>query len=86
MPALIGPLVAAARQAAGMTQTGLGEAAGVPQSHVAAIEGGRANPSTEMLARLGHALGVDPGALLPDLERIRSEFGADLAGLQKSGG
>jgi transcriptional regulator with XRE-family HTH domain len=47
-----GSLVWMARTGAGLTQRELAEAAGVPQSTVAAIEAGRRQPSLPLLERI----------------------------------
>lgn len=47
------------RLAAGLSQTILAERAGSTQPYIARIEAGSADPSTDMLARIANALGVD---------------------------
>jgi ribosome-binding protein aMBF1 (putative translation factor) len=46
------------RTAAGLTQSELAQRMGTTQSAIARLEGGGANPSTELLQRLGVALDV----------------------------
>lgn len=46
------------RLAAGLSQAGLAARAGLTQSHVALIEGGRNDPTTGTVAKLALALGV----------------------------
>ena len=46
------------RLAAGLSQAGLAARAGLTQSHVALIEGGRNDPTTGTVAKLARALGV----------------------------
>jgi transcriptional regulator with XRE-family HTH domain len=55
-----------ARQALGISQEELAERAGIDLSYESRIERGRANPSVEVLARLGEALGVKAAELLAD--------------------
>lgn len=47
------------RLAAGLSQAGLAARAGLTQSHVALIEGGRNDPTTGTIAKLARALGVN---------------------------
>ena len=51
------------RQAAGLTQTELGERAGL--SHVPQLEQGRSEPTWPVALKLAEALGVDVGAFVP---------------------
>lgn len=53
-----------ARQALGISQEELSERAGIDLSYGSRIERGKANPSIEVLAKLGEALGVSAAALL----------------------
>jgi len=48
-----------ARLAAGMSQTQLAERVGTSQSHIAKIELGRTDPSTDLIARIAQALDTD---------------------------
>lgn len=54
----LGEQIASLRAGAGMTQTQLAAAAGVPQPEVSRIERGAGNPTRETLARLASALGA----------------------------
>ena len=54
----LGEFVYDLRTAAGLTQAELAERMGTTQSAIARLEGGGTNPSAELLARLGNALGV----------------------------
>ena len=47
------------REDAGRSQRSVARAAGVTQAHLSAIEAGEAEPSLEVLGRLGSALGAD---------------------------
>lgn len=49
----------ALRLAAGLSQVQLAERAETTQSHIARIEAGKNDPSTEMVVRIARALGVD---------------------------
>lgn len=80
---VLGIEIARARARSGLTQQALATALGLRQSNVAALESGASGLSVEMLVKVAHALEVDPGALLPSLDRIRAEFGDDLADLRK---
>jgi molybdate-binding protein/DNA-binding XRE family transcriptional regulator len=59
------------RQAAGLSQEALGQAAGISRQAYAAVEGGSAVPSTEVALRLARALGttVEQLFLLPEAAR-----------------
>jgi transcriptional regulator with XRE-family HTH domain len=56
--------IRAARQAAGLTQQALADAAGLTQGHVAKFESGRNCPPLRTLRRLAEALGVTAAALV----------------------
>ena len=66
----LGPALAAnvrrRRDAAGLSLAELADAAGIAKGSVAAIEGGRANPTVETISALARALGCTPGDLLTD--------------------
>lgn len=53
----LGDVLARARKEAGMTQTELSKASGVPQNFISLIENGRANPTLKVLERLADGLG-----------------------------
>jgi transcriptional regulator with XRE-family HTH domain len=55
--------VRAAREKAGLTQEGLGWAAGLHQTEIARIEKGTRNPGLETVVKLARGLGVPPGSL-----------------------
>lgn len=65
---IAGSLVWQARTDARLTQRQLADAAGVPQSTVAAIEGGRRQPSIPLLQRLLRAAGREIRFVLADLD------------------
>lgn len=52
--------IRAERRAAGLSQSQLAHAAGVPQPNLSAYENGRRTPSPEVLGRITHALRVRP--------------------------
>ena len=91
-------LVRAARTRAGLTQTALGDRAGITQSVVSAYEGGRRQPSYPMLAHLcaaaGFRLFVDIVPLGPagfreeedQLDGLRRRRGAILDTVGRFGG
>lgn len=54
----------ALREAAGMTQTELGEKVLVGQTMIARVEAGVKEPSLSLLARIAEALGVETAELL----------------------
>ncbi|MBD2705580.1 helix-turn-helix transcriptional regulator [Spirosoma sp. BT702] len=60
----VGETVRAARKAAGMTQTELGELAGMKQPNIAALEKGKGNLSLDQLEKIAVALGKDVKVLL----------------------
>ena len=51
--------LSALRLAAGLSQAQLAERADTHQPYIARLERGQADPSTDMIARLAHALGVN---------------------------
>lgn len=55
-----------ARQELGISQDELAERAGIDLSYESRIERGKANPTVEVLAKLGMALGVKAAALLTE--------------------
>ena len=64
------PMLRAFREAAGMTQQQLADAAGVRQATVSALEnGGHADALLSVLWRLSTALGVPLALLVDDPER-----------------
>lgn len=54
--------IRAERRAAGLSQSQLARAAGVPQPNLSAYENGRRVPSPEVLERLDRALAIRPSA------------------------
>ncbi len=65
-----GELVRSHREAAGLTQLGLAQTAGVSMMGVSYLETGRIrDPRVSTVARLSKALGVEPGALLQPFTR-----------------
>ena len=63
--------IRSAREAAGLTQSGLARAARVPQPNMSAYESGRRAPSPEVLERIRAALTVRPSTRL---EQHRDEI------------
>lgn len=59
----------ALRLAAGLSQTQLAERADTTQSHIARIESGKTDPSTDMVVRIANALGVDAGRTFDAIRR-----------------
>ncbi len=55
--------VRAAREKAGLTQEQLAWAAGLHQTEIARIEGGRRNPGLDTIFKVARGLGVAPGEL-----------------------
>lgn len=63
----------AVRQAAGMTQEHLDQAAGLDRSLYAEVETGKHSIAVDRLFDLATALHINPKDLLPDLPRARPE-------------
>lgn len=61
----VGSRIRAARVAAGLSQSILGERIGVAQHYVCAIEWGYRSVSVEMLTRIAAGLGIDAKELMP---------------------
>jgi DNA-binding XRE family transcriptional regulator len=70
-----GPLVRAARVAAGLTQTEVARRAGMKQSSLSDLERGRWNPTRPLLVRIAAALGCPVQRLLPPLAKPDSTPG-----------
>ena len=65
--------IRAERHAAGLSQSQLARASGVPQPNLAAYENGRRSPSPEVLERIKRALSVRPSARVDhQREKIRA--------------
>lgn len=62
----LGQRVRELRQAAGMTQESLADAAGLHWTYVGQIERGERNPTYKNVLRLARGLSVDPARLMPD--------------------
>jgi transcriptional regulator with XRE-family HTH domain len=60
----VGSNVRRARQKAGLTQEQLALEAKIDLTYVGGIERGKRNPSVVVLARIAHALAVEPADLL----------------------
>jgi len=60
---VLGKRVRDLRHERGFSQEKLAELAAIHENHVRRIEGGTANPSYLVVARLARALGVSPAAL-----------------------
>ena len=59
----LGQIIKQRRNAAGLNQPQLGEAAGIDQGGISRIENGRQAPSYETLVRIARALGTRPGII-----------------------
>lgn len=59
----LGKRVRELRRERGFSQEKLAELANIHENHVRRIEGGTANPSYLVVARIARALGVNPSAL-----------------------
>jgi transcriptional regulator with XRE-family HTH domain len=68
---LFGIAVRARREAAGLSQDRLAEAAGMSQRYLRAVELGDNSPSLTAIFQLCEALGVSPSELLDDIWRQR---------------
>lgn len=60
--------VVAAREKAGLTQEGLGWAAGLHQTAIARIENAERNPGLDTVFKLAHGLKVPPAELFKGIE------------------
>jgi transcriptional regulator with XRE-family HTH domain len=63
--AALGQFVRQHRLAAGLTQEGLADVAGLHWTYVSDVERGRRNPTYRVIRQLARALGVAPGDLFP---------------------
>jgi transcriptional regulator with XRE-family HTH domain len=66
----LGQLIRARREALGISQEGLGEAAGMDRSHMGAIERGEGNPSYGSLLAIAQALQLKLSQLQTAVETI----------------
>jgi transcriptional regulator with XRE-family HTH domain len=89
----VGAAIRAVRCAKGWSQRHLGEQAGVPQSHVAKLEGGkdvRVSTLLRILVALGYELALEPQQNSIERPRVHSalahaqRYGVDLASLYRS--
>ena len=60
-----GGKVRALREAKGMSQEALADAAGLHRTHISLVERGQRSARLETIARLAVALGVQPARLMP---------------------
>lgn len=67
---VLGERVRAQRLSLALTQEKLAERSGLSRNYIGGIEQGRRNVAAFNLVRLAVALEVDPGDLLPNLDRI----------------
>ena len=56
------------RQRLGLSQESLAHEASINRTYIASLEGGRRNPSLDLMARLAAALDVDLGELVTGLQ------------------
>lgn len=73
------------RRAGGLTQQELAARAGMRQPRIAEIEAGEYNPRLDTVAKMAHALGVEPADLLaaPEPAVAVDEDGAEGAGARR---
>jgi transcriptional regulator with XRE-family HTH domain len=65
---MLGEELRRAREAAGLTQEGLADRAGVDRTYVSLLERDKQSPSVEMLFRVCAALEIRPSTLLARVE------------------
>ena len=66
--AVLGSTVRRLRTNRGISQEELADRAGLHRTYISSIERGQRNPALVSIIRLAQALGVDPSALLEDLD------------------
>ena len=64
----VGETIRDLRQAQGMTQEQLAEAAGLPQSHISRLECGKHTATHVTIQRIAEALRTEPGRLDPGFD------------------
>lgn len=69
--------LAVLRLRAGMSQAQLAAKAETSQSHIARIEGGQNDPSTDVVVRIAHALGLDARQAFEGIRAHRNSVGHD---------
>lgn len=67
--------LSALRLASGLSQSQLAQRVGTSQPHIARIERGNNDPTTEVVARIAVALGVDEGQAFMAIRRQRVDAG-----------
>jgi transcriptional regulator with XRE-family HTH domain len=72
----LGQRIRQARLDAGLSQRGLAELVGVSFPHISKVEAGRESASTELLARIGEAVGINPDELVLLADRLPDELRA----------
>jgi transcriptional regulator with XRE-family HTH domain len=63
-----GQLIRRTREAADLSQEELADKAKLHRTHISLIERGRRSVRVETIAKLAHALGVQPGQLMPPIK------------------
>jgi putative transcriptional regulator len=67
LPLTVGSRIRWYRNQAQMTQAALADRVDVSRVTISQLERGHADPRVELLARIGHALGVEFSRLMPDV-------------------
>jgi transcriptional regulator with XRE-family HTH domain len=68
--ATVGSRVRAARLAAGMSQTDVERASGIPKTMLSRYENDHVSPSLESLHRIAGALNISEGALIDETDQL----------------
>ena len=70
---MFGPVLRAARLAAGLTQEALSFKAGLDRTYISQLENGHKSPTLDVLFLLSDALGVRASRLIARVERRRAK-------------
>jgi transcriptional regulator with XRE-family HTH domain len=69
---MLGSVLRAARETAGLTQEALADAAGIDRTYVSLLERDKKSPTVSVLVRICDALGVPASAVLAEMERKKN--------------
>ena len=73
---ILGEVLVRARERAGLKQAEVAARLGLPASYLSKIESGTRRLDVVELIRMAEAMGVDPAALIAEVQRALSECGA----------
>lgn len=69
-PCRFGEALVRTRKKLGITQYELSKRSGISEAYLNKLEKAKREPKAEMIIRLGRALGIAPGELLDEMDRL----------------